>query len=65
MDGEGERADDPGEQAPGDRMRIRRRGRRVTTEASPGYIGEPLAERREESNENDERLKRDKPPHWG
>lgn len=45
--------------------RIRRRGRRVSTEPTPGYIGEPMAEQREEAGENDERLRQDKPPHWG
>lgn len=45
--------------------RIRRRGRRVTTEPSAGYIGEPPAEEHDTGGENDERLRQDKPPHWG
>lgn len=44
---------------------IRRRGRRVSTEPSPGYTGEPPVERQERGNENDEQLRRDVPPHWG
>jgi len=43
---------------------IRRRGRRVSTEPSPGYTGEPAQEQRQ-SSENDERLRGDVPPHWG
>lgn len=43
---------------------IRRRGRRVTTEPSPGWTGEP-AQERGQSRENDERLRGDVPPHWG
>lgn len=43
---------------------IRRRGRRVTTDASPGYAGEPAIER-SQSRENDARLREDVPPHWG
>lgn len=43
---------------------IRRRGRRVSTEPPPGYTGEPPRERTS-SNENDERLRGDVPPHWG
>lgn len=43
---------------------IRRRGRRVTTEPSPGWIGEPEQERTQ-SRENDDRLRGDVPPHWG
>ena len=43
---------------------IRRRGRRVSTEPAPGYMGEP-AQEQQESSENDERLRQDVPPHWG
>jgi hypothetical protein len=43
---------------------IRRRGRRVTTEPPAGYTGEPARER-QQSTENDERLRSDLPPHWG
>jgi len=45
------------------RPRVRRR---VTTEPVPGYdpSGVPEPPRHAEG-ENDERLKRDKPPHWG
>lgn len=43
---------------------IRRRGRRVSTEPTPGYTGEPPQEQHQ-SSENDERLRQDVPPHWG
>ncbi|WP_413316697.1 hypothetical protein AA0Z99_08650 [Agrococcus sp. 1P02AA] len=43
---------------------IRRRGRRVSTEPPPGYTGEPSQER-QQSSENDARLRADVPPHWG
>lgn len=43
---------------------IRKRGRRVSTEAPPGYTGEPAIERAQ-SSENDARLRGDVPPHWG
>lgn len=43
---------------------IRRRGRRVSTEPTPGYAGEPGQEP-QQSSENDERLRQDVPPHWG
>lgn len=43
---------------------IRRRGRRASTEPSPGYTGEPAAERTQ-STENDARIWGDLPPHWG
>lgn len=55
-------------------LRIRKTGRRVQTEPAEGYLGEPPAvaddltegEDAGSSNEgNDERLLRDKPPHWG
>ena len=43
-----------------------RRRRRVTTEAVPGSDPTPQNEpARHLDNENDERLKADKPPHWG
>ncbi|MET4098126.1 hypothetical protein ABIB37_000363 [Agrococcus sp. UYP10] len=42
----------------------KRRGRRVSTEPTPGYTGEPPVERHQ-SSENDEQLRRDVPPHWG
>lgn len=61
--GDGDPADSEETQAP--QPRIRRRGRRVTTELSEGYIGEPPAERIQEPTENDDRLLNDKPPHWG
>lgn len=43
---------------------IRKRGRRVTTEPPAGYAGEPPLER-QQSSENDARLRGDVPPHWG
>lgn len=60
-DGEaaGEAADSGGQ-----RLVIRKRGRRVTTEPPAGYTGEPPVER-QQSSENDARLKGDVPPHWG
>ncbi|HIY67409.1 MAG TPA: hypothetical protein H9830_14170 [Candidatus Agrococcus pullicola] len=64
-EGTGRRLEGDGERSGAAEPRIRRRGRRVTTEPTPGYIGEPDAEQREESDENDERLRQDKPPHWG
>lgn len=49
--------------------RIRKTGRRVTTEPVEGYIGEPPADSGEDkgqgAGENDARLIGDKPPHWG
>ncbi|QHO69223.1 hypothetical protein BHD05_05745 [Marisediminicola antarctica] len=43
-----------------------RRRRRVTTQAVPGSDPTPQNEpARHAENENDERLKADKPPHWG
>ncbi len=43
-----------------------RRRRRVTTKAVPGSDPTPQNEpARHAENENDERLKADKPPHWG
>jgi hypothetical protein len=53
--------DEPEQPAP---LVIRRRGRRVSTEPTPGYIGEPAREQHQ-SSENDQRLKGDVPPHWG
>ncbi|WP_347754328.1 hypothetical protein [Agrococcus sp. ProA11] len=55
------------EQQPTDEQQplvIRRRGRRVSTEPPPGYTGEPASER-QQSSENDARLRGDVPPHWG
>ncbi len=53
---------------PGERsstLRARRR-RRVTTDPVPGSDPHPQPEERRHSvGENDERLKGDKPPHWG
>ncbi|SFS00844.1 hypothetical protein SAMN04487783_0491 [Agrococcus baldri] len=62
--GDGEAAgDDRSEDAPAPQV-IRRRGRRVSTEPSPGYTGEPPTERKQ-SSENDARIWGDLPPHWG
>ncbi len=45
---------------------VRRRGRRVTTEPVPGTDPHPApADRRVDSGDNDQRLRADKPPHWG
>lgn len=44
----------------------RRQRRRVTTKAAPGSDPTPQKEPpRHSENENDERLRRDTPPHWG
>lgn len=44
----------------------RRKNRRVSTRAVPGSDPSPQPEpRRHADNENDDRLKADKPPHWG
>lgn len=43
---------------------VRRRGRRVSTEPVDGATDEPAPERRQ-STDNDDRLRGDKPPHWG
>ncbi len=43
---------------------VRRRGRRVSTGPVDGASAEPAPEPRQ-STENDERLRGDKPPHWG
>jgi hypothetical protein len=44
----------------------RRKHRRVTTKAVPGTDPEPQKEPpRHPGGENDERLRQDKPPHWG
>ncbi|MGY3128148.1 hypothetical protein ACVWW9_001647 [Agrococcus sp. UYP33] len=56
-----------GEHIEGDEPRplvIRRRGRRVSTEPTPGYTGEPPREQ-QQSTENDAQLRQDVPPHWG
>lgn len=46
--------------------RTRRPNRRVRTEPVPGTDPNPAPEpRRHSSSENDERLRADKPPHWG
>ena len=43
-----------------------RQRRRVTTDAVPGTDPAPSNEpARHVEGENDDRLKRDKPPHWG
>ncbi len=48
---------------PGERRR--KRHRRVRTVAAPGSDPAPLPEpRRHAPDENDDRLKADKPPHW-
>lgn len=64
------------EQQDGDRMPRRRTHRRVTTPPAPGSdptpalpkraapAAEPPEESAERSSTNDERLKRDVPPHW-
>jgi len=45
---------------------VRRKGRRVTTEAAPGSDPAPApVDRRVDSHDNDARLRGDKPPHWG
>jgi len=45
--------------------RSSRRGRRVSTEPPPGTDPQPQREPpRHRADENDERLKADKPPHW-
>ena len=50
-------------QAPGSRPRHRRR---VTTKPPAGSDPTPEPEkRRHAASENDDKLKRDKPPHWG
>ena len=44
----------------------RHRSRRVTTEAPAGSDPNPAPEpSRSSGSENDDRLKADKPPHWG
>jgi hypothetical protein len=51
------------EPAPGKPARTRRR---VTTKPVPGVDPNPPSEpKRHAEGENDERLKVDKPPHWG
>jgi hypothetical protein len=50
---------------PAPKRAVRRR-RRVTTKAVPGSDPTPQKEPPSHAeNENDERLKRDTPPHWG
>ncbi len=44
----------------------RPRRRRVTTEGAPGTDPHPQREPpRHAASENDDRLRQDKPPHWG
>jgi hypothetical protein len=43
---------------------VRRRGRRVSTGPVDGVSREPAPER-QQSTENDDRLRGDRPPHWG
>ncbi|WP_157674661.1 hypothetical protein [Agrococcus jejuensis] len=43
---------------------VRRRGRRVSTDPVEGTTAEPAPEPRQ-TTENDDRLRGDKPPHWG
>lgn len=44
----------------------RRSGRRVTTQPAPGSDPTPApVDRRVDSTANDDRLRADKPPHWG
>jgi hypothetical protein len=51
---------------PAGKHRAERRNRRVTTEPVPGTDTSPQQEPpRHAENENDDRLKLDKPPHWG
>lgn len=58
--------EEPPESNPGEPKPRRRRRRRVTTEAVPGSDPTPQKEPpRHSEDENDERLKRDTPPHWG
>ena len=46
--------------------KLKRKHRRVTTQAVPGSDPTPQPEPpRHSESENDERLKADKPPHWG
>ncbi|GEK79734.1 hypothetical protein [Agrococcus baldri] len=66
-DGEAEQAAADGElieDAEPQPLVIRKRGRRASTEPSPGYTGEPATERTQ-STENDARIWGDLPPHWG
>ncbi|WP_346232239.1 hypothetical protein [Parafrigoribacterium mesophilum] len=54
------------EQVPGDESSRRRPHRRVQTAPVPGSDPRPPQEpRRHAENENDARLRADKPPHWG
>ncbi|MBO1769525.1 hypothetical protein [Agrococcus sp. TF02-05] len=58
-------AGEPAERAESARLVIRKRGRRVTTDPVPGYMGGPEPEPQQPSSENDARLRGDVPPHWG
>ncbi|EPR76585.1 hypothetical protein ADILRU_1070 [Leifsonia rubra CMS 76R] len=66
--------ENPGDENPGDEYGERddaqpakgKKRRRVTTAPPEGSDPHPRAEPlRHPANENDERLKGDKPPHWG
>ena len=64
--GEATRPDEAASEEVGSRAAGTRRRRRVTTQAVPGSDPTPQKEpARYAENENDERLKSDKPPHWG
>ncbi|WP_339619510.1 hypothetical protein [uncultured Salinibacterium sp.] len=57
---------DGGGSADAEPRQKRSKRRRVTTAAPTGSDPHPQAEpERHSNNENDERLKGDKPPHWG
>lgn len=58
--------EEPPESNPGEPEPRRRTRRRASTKAVPGSDPTPQKEPpRHSENENDERLKRDTPPHWG
>jgi hypothetical protein len=60
------REPESGEVASAEPVPRRRTRRRVSTEPAPGSDPTPQKEPpRHSENENDERLKRDTPPHWG
>ncbi|MCY7325684.1 MAG: hypothetical protein LH605_06075 [Microbacteriaceae bacterium] len=64
--GEAPRPDVAAGEEVGSRAAGTRRRRRVTTQAVPGSDPTPQKEPASHAeNENDERLKADKPPHWG
>lgn len=65
-DEESREPDLPNPPASADPAPRRRARRRVTTEPAPGSDPTPQKEPpRHSEHENDERLKRDTPPHWG